>query len=254
MDKLINREVSWLAFNERVLQESLDRNTPLIERLRFLGIYSNNLDEFFRVRMATVNRMIELKNKFIEGFDGSPKLLLSELQKEIKHQRRKYDISYQRILKELEAHQIYHLNEKNIPSTFIPQLENYFQNELKQDIVPIILDKKRKFPRLVDKEIYLAVSMENSSTKKFRFALIQIPSAHPRFHTFEEHGKHYVVILDDIIRLFLNQIFAIFKFDKISAYTFKFTRDAELNLDDDISISMYDKMEESIKQRKKVSQ
>lgn len=251
MDKLINREVSWLAFNERVLQESLDKNTPLIERLRFLGIYSNNLDEFFRVRMATVNRMIELKNKYIEGFDGSPKLLLSELQKEIKNQRRKYDISYQRILKELEAHQIYHLNEKNIPAAFLPQLEDYFQNELKQDIVPILLDKKRKFPRLVDKEIYLAVSMENSTAKKFRFALIQIPSSHPRFYTIKENDKSYVLILDDIIRLFLNQIFALFKFDKISAYTFKFTRDAELNLDDDISISMYDKMEESIKQRKK---
>lgn len=251
MDKLINREISWLAFNERVLQESLDRNTPLIERLRFLGIYSNNLDEFFRVRMATVNRMIELQNKYIEGFDGSPKLLLGVLQKEIKSQRRKYDLAYQRILKELEAHHIYHINEQNIPSEFLPHLNDYFQNELKQDIVPIILDKKRKFPRLVDKEIYLAVSMENPNSNKFKFALIQIPSNHSRFHTLEQDGKKFVIILDDIIRLFLKQIFAIFKFDSINAYTFKFTRDAELNLDDDISISMFDKMEESIKQRKK---
>lgn len=248
---IINRELSWLSFNERVLQESLDRSNPIIERIRFLGIYSNNLDEFFRVRVANVNRMIQLKNKSVEGFEGSPKSLLSEIQYRIKKQRKAYELSYARVLKELEEHNIYHINEDQVFPEIKQKLDDFYYNELKQDIVPIILDKKRKFPRLQDKEIYLAVKMSNYKKDKPLYALIQVPSSHPRFLTFEVLDKNYVMLLDDVIRLYLKEVFSIFEFSSIQAYTFKFTRDAELNIDDDISISMYDKMEESIKQRKK---
>lgn len=251
MEELVNRELSWLSFNERVLQESLDRSTPLIERLRFLGIYSNNMDEFFRVRVANINRLISIKGQKMDGFNGSPKELLSTIQETVKKQRKIYDLSYQRLLKEMEEHGIYHINEETIPENIKEQLTGYYHEELKRDIVPIMLDKKHKFPRLQDKEIYLATRIINEKKGKARYALIQIPSAHPRFLTFKDENKSYVMLLDDVIRLYLHQIFSIFEFDSISAYTFKFTRDAELNLDDDISISMYDKMEESIKQRKK---
>ena len=251
MGKLVNRELSWLSFNERVLQESLDRSTPLIERFRFLGIYSNNMDEFFRVRVANINRLIALKDQKLDGFDGSAKELLNEIQETVKKQRKIFDLSYQRLLKEIEAHGVFHINEETIPEHIKEQLTEYYHEELKRDIVPIMLDKKHKFPRLQDKEIYLATSIVNDKKGKVRYALIQVPSAHPRFLTFKDEVKDYVILLDDVIRLFLTQIFSIFEFESISAFTFKFTRDAELNLDDDISISMYDKMEQSIKQRKK---
>ena len=249
MSNLYNRELSWLSFNERVLQESLDIHNPIIERLRFLGIYSNNLDEFFRVRVANLNRMLTINNNKIEGFNGTTKILLEKVHHTIKQQRKIYDISYQRLLTELEEHNIFHVNEKTVPEKFKPALQDYFNNELKQDIIPLILDKKRGIPRLLDKEIYLAIKILNP--KKNRFALIQVPNSHKRFHVLQDQNKTYIIILDDIIRLFLEQVFAIFEFQSIKAFTFKFTRDAELNIDDDISISMYDKMEESIKQRKK---
>lgn len=248
---MINRELSWLSFNERVLQESMDKSVPLIERLRFLGIYSSNLDEFFRVKVANINRMIAVKNQKVEGYSGTPKSLLGEVQKTIKSQRRFFDISYQRLLKEMEEHNIFHLNETNIPASIEDELFNHYNQVIKQDIVPIMLEKKRKFPRLRDKEIYLAVKLISGSKNKVRYALIQIPSQHERFITFQRDEITYVLILDDIIRLYLRQIFSIFEVKEAKAYTFKFTRDAELNLDDDFSVSMYDKMEETIKQRKR---
>lgn len=251
MKKLINRELSWLSFNERVLQESLNRDMPLIERLRFLGIYSNNLDEFFRVRVANLHRMMNIKNQRIDGFKGSTKDLLNVVQDTIKQQRRYYDISYQRLLKEMEEQGIYHFNEENIPEEIKDDLYKYYHEEIKQDIVPIMLEKKRKFPRLRDKEIYLAVKMECGEKKKLRYALIQVPSQHKRFITFQRGEKVFVILLDDVIRLFMKEVFAIFEVQDIVAYTFKFTRDAELTIDDDYSISMYEKMEESIEQRKR---
>ncbi len=251
MKKLINRELSWLAFNARVLQESLDRDVPLIERLRFLGIYSNNLDEFFRVRVANLHRMLEIKNQRIDGFKGSTKDLLNLVQDTIKQQRRYYDLSYQRLLKEMEDQQIYHFNEENIPEEIKEDLYRYYHGEIKRDIVPIMLEKKRKFPRLRDKEIYLAVKMECGEKQKVKYALIQVPSQHKRFISFEREDKVFVILLDDIIRLFMKEVFAIFEVQSIKAYTFKFTRDAELTIDDDYSISMYEKMEDSIEQRKK---
>lgn len=250
-EQLHNRELSWLSFNERVLQEAIDRKNPLLERIRFLGIYSNNLDEFFRVRVANLNRMISAGIKKVDGFDGSPKDLLITIQNVIKQQRKLYEATYQRILLDLEDHGVYHVNEKRVSDEFYAYLKNYFKTELKQDIVPLILDKKVKFPRLQDKEIYLSVRMFQSEKNKARFALIQVPSQHPRFITFKENDNISVILLDDVIRLFLKDIFNIFEFDQIEAHTFKFTRDAELDIDDDISVSMYDKMEESIEQRKK---
>lgn len=249
--KLINRELSWLSFNDRVLQESSNRDVPLIERLRFLGIYSNNLDEFFRVRVANLHRMMVIKNQRIDGFKGSAKGLLSEVQDTIKQQRRYYDLSYQRLLKEMEEQGIYHFNEENIPDEIKDDLYEYYHEEIKQDIVPIMLERKRKFPRLRDKEIYLAVKMECGEKRKVRYALIQVPSQHQRFITFHRGKKVFVILLDDIIRLFMKEVFAIFEVQSIVAYTFKFTRDAELTIDDDYSISMYEKMEDSIEQRKK---
>jgi polyphosphate kinase len=248
--ELINRELSWLSFNERVLQEALDEKVPLVERMRFLGIYSNNMDEFFRVRVANLRRMIQVNKKNIEGFDGSPAELYNAIRKAVMKQQLKFELAYQKIIRELEKDGIKQLDELTIDTVKAEEIAKYFHTKLKHSIVPIILDHKTPFPRLRDYAIYLAIKMLNKQGKK-RYALIQVPTDAPRFYRISEDEFEYVILLDDIIRLHLKDIFSIFQFDHIEAFTFKFTRDADLNLDDDISVSLIEKIEKSIKNRKK---
>jgi polyphosphate kinase len=246
---MINREISWLSFNERVLQEAQDSNTPLIERFRFLGIYSNNMDEFFRVRVANIKRMISTKRNEIQGFEGTAAELLEKIRKIVIAQQKDFESCYFNLITELEKEGIFQLRETNLSAIQKKELITYFHKELKHVIVPIILKTNAKFPKLRDKNIYLAVKMH--TTNKPIYALIQIPSNYPRFYRMSEEGKNYFILLDDIIRLNLEAIFPIFDFEKIEAYTFKFTRDAELNLDDDLSVSFVEKLEKSLKNRKK---
>lgn len=249
--ELINRELSWLAFNERVLQEAMDTKVPVVERMRFLGIYSNNLDEFFRVRVANIRRIIGVQKKQIAGFSGTPTELYNEIRKTVMKQQLKFESTYQQLLSELEKHSIFHVDDTNCSGTMLAELSNYFNTKLKHAIVPIILEKTTPFPRLKDSSIYLAVRMLSENKKTVKFALIKIPSEFPRFYRIKEGEKEYVLLLDDIIRLHLKNIFSIFTFDTVEAYTFKFTRDAELNLDDDLAFTLIEKIEKSLKQRKK---
>lgn len=249
---LINRELSWLSFNERVLQEALDEKVPLVERMRFLGIYSNNMDEFFRVRVANLRRLSLVNRKNVDGFDGNSLELYNQVRKIVLKQQLKFEIAYKAIVDELAKEGIFHLDEKSINETQLKELSNYFHTSLKHFILPIILDKKTPFPRLKDYSIYLAVKMTNPKGERIRYALIQVPTEFPRFYRISgKDGKEYVILLDDIIRLHLKSIFSIFTFNKIEAFTFKFTRDADLNLDDDLTISLIEKIEKSIKNRKK---
>lgn len=246
----INRELSWLAFNERVLQEAMDTKVPLVERIRFLGIYSNNLDEFFRVRVANLRRLIPIHKKPIDGYSGTPNELYNEIRKTVMKQQSKFELSYKNILEELVENNIFQIDESNIDDVMRAELYNYYNLTLKHAILPIILEKSTPFPRLKDSSIYLAVRMISENTK-IKFALIKIPSQFDRFYQIKKGDAEYVILLDDIIRLHLKNIFSIFDFDTVDAYTFKFTRDAELNLDDDISITLIEKIEKSLKQRKK---
>ena len=246
---MINRELSWLSFNERVLQEAQDKRVPLIERVRFLGIYSNNMDEFFRVRVANIKRMTTLKKVKIEGFEGGAESLLEEIRKTVIKQQKKFEETYLQLIVELGKKGIFQLNENNLKPEHRVELEKFFWNELRHDIVPILLKANSPFPKLRDKSIYLAVKMFTG--KKPQFALIEIPSKFPRFYQIKFARKHYFILLDDIIRLNLESVFNIFTFSKVEAYTFKFTRDAELDLDDDLSISFIDKIEKSLRNRKK---
>lgn len=249
---LINRELSWLAFNERVLQEALDSKVPLVEQMRFLGIYSNNLDEFFRVRVANIRRLVEVNKKHVSGFEGKPNELYNEIRKTVMKQQEKFVLAYKNIFKELAEENIFQLDELSVNKKQILELETYFNQTLKHAIVPIILDNKTLFPRLKDSSIYLAIKMySKEENEKVKFALIQIPSQFPRFYRIKDIQNEYVILLDDIIRLNLKNIFSIFNYKTIEAYTFKFTRDAELDLDDDITGSFIEKIEKSLKQRKK---
>ena len=248
--QLINRELSWLSFNERVLQEALDENVPLTERMRFLGIYSNNMDEFFRVRVANLRRMVQVGKKNVEGYKGSPAELYNDIRKIILKQQLKFEMAYKKIMAQFEKDNIFHLDDTTVTKDQLPELNQFYRNKLKHSIFPIILDKKTPFPRLRDYAIYLAVRITEKN-KKVKYALIQIPTDVPRFYRLKEKDKEFVILTDDIIRLHLEEIFAILPFVQIDAFTFKFTRDAELDLDDDLSVSLIEKIEKSIKNRKK---
>jgi polyphosphate kinase len=246
---LINRELSWLSFNERVLQEAMDPTVPLTERMRFLGIYSNNLDEFFRVRVANLKRIIEVKNEKVQGFKGTAEDLYIEIRKVVLKQQQLFENAYEQIKSEFQKDNIHFIDESACSTLELKELDDFFHEQLKHGIFPILLDKKRPLPKLRDYSIYLGVKIVSKT--KVRYALIQIPTEYSRFFILRKGEQTNVILLDDIIRLYLNEIFAVYQAEQIEAYTFKFTRDAELDLDDDLSLSFFEKIEKSLKQRKK---
>lgn len=246
---LINRELSWLSFNERVLQEAMDPTVPLTERMRFLGIYSNNLDEFFRVRVANLKRMIEVKNEKAQGFKGTAEDLYIEIRKVVLKQQQLFENAYEQIKSEFQKDNIHFIDESACTTLELKELDDFFHEQLKHAIFPILLDKKRPLPKLRDYSIYLGVKIVSKT--KVRYALIQIPTDYSRFFILRKGEQTNVILIDDIIRLYLNEIFAVYQAEQIEAYTFKFTRDAELDLDDDLSLSFFEKIEKSLKQRKK---
>jgi polyphosphate kinase len=250
--KYRNPELSWLSFNHRVLQESLDQRNPLLERIKFLGIYSNNLDEFFKVRVAGVKRLVAQKTKSVYGFSGTPSDLLDEIKLLVLKQQRLFELSYQKILRELGKQNIRLIDETNATDFHREEISFYFENEIKHLIMPILVDKKSKFPELHDDAIFLAVKLNYFDKNKVRYALIQIPPHVSRFFKLKEReGIRHLVILDDIIRMHLPDIFKIFTADSMEAYTFKFSRDAEIDLEETQVKSLVDRMNKGIKNRKK---
>jgi polyphosphate kinase len=246
---LINRELSWLSFNERVLQEAMDPSVPLTERMRFLGIYSNNLDEFFRVRVANLKRAIEVKNEKVFGFKGTAEELYVEIRKVVLKQQQLFELAYEGIKAEFQKDNIHFIDESACTDQELKELDEFFNEKLKHAIFPILLDKKRPLPKLRDYAIYLGIKIVSKA--KVRYALIQIPTDYSRFFILHKGEHTNVILIDDIIRLYLNDIFAVYQANHVEAFTFKFTRDAELDLDDDLSLSFFEKIEKSVKQRKK---
>jgi polyphosphate kinase len=248
-----NKEVSWLSFNERVIQEADNPNVPLIERIKFLGICSNNLDEFYRVRVATLNRLKELGKKAKKIIGDEPETVLEKITKIALHQHDRFSKILKEIRQELANENIFIIDETQLSETQGEFVINYFNVEVRPKLVPIMIDQVDKFPELKDRFIYLAISMsKNADKSKVKYALIEIPSdVLPRFLILPEQGtKKYIILLDDIIRFRLVDIFSTLPFDTFEAYTIKITRDAELDIDDDLSKSFLDKMNKSLKQRK----
>lgn len=248
--KTINRELSWLSFNARVLQEALDEKVPLIERFRFLGIYSNNLDEFFRVRVAGVRRMMDAKQKKVYGYDGTAEELYKEIRKVVLHQQELFESCYLELTQQLIKENIFFVDEQTITPPLTRALSSYYKEIFKHMLFPIILDKKATFPDLRDDAIYLAIKIHKKGLAN-RYAILQIPPGKARFHVINDGASSYFILADDIIRLHLSDIFSMLPYDKISAYTFKFTRDSELDLEDDVTQSYSEKIERSLKKRKK---
>lgn len=250
----INREISWLSFNERVLQEAEDPATPLFERIRFIGIFSNNLDEFFRVRVAAVRRMVDF-GRDEENLLGNltPKELHDKIQSVVIRQQQKVQTIFRDILDELKEDNIFLINEKDLNHRHGIFVKKYFYDKVLPNLVPIMLRKRNKFPYLRDRSVYLAVKLsKKSNPEDIAYALIRIPGISvPRFLVLPKIGKKkYVIMLDDVIRYCFNDLFFYFDYDVHEAFTLKITRDAELDIDDDISKSFVEKMTSSLKKRK----
>ncbi|MFW6310605.1 MAG: polyphosphate kinase 1, partial [Prolixibacteraceae bacterium] len=240
-ENFINREISWLSFNERVLQEAEDSNTPLFERIRFIGIFSNNLDEFFRVRVAAVRRMVDL-GKDEENLLGNltPGELHENIQSIVIEQQQKVQNIFIDILDELNKNNIYIINEKVLSHSQGIFVKKYFYEKVLPNLVPIMLSKKNKFPYLRDRSVYLAAKLsKKDDPSDFAYSLIRIPGRSvARFLVLPKEGKkNYIMLLDDVIRYCFDDLFFYFDYDVYEAYTIKITRDAELDIDDDISES-----------------
>ncbi|MDT8415056.1 MAG: polyphosphate kinase 1 [Flavobacteriaceae bacterium] len=264
-NQYINREISWLQFNDRVLQEAADKNMPLIERLRFIGIFSNNLDEFFKVRYATVKRIAmagkKIKNIMV-GYE--PKALMDEITQIVIHQQEESLRILEEIRVALKNENIYIINENQISTSQDEFIRNYFVNEVSPALVTIILNDLKALNIRTESAAYLAVKMvmkteqKQSGLKKLfhptkkdiQYALIEIPKSINRFVVLPDEGeKKFIIILDDLIRYNLKSIFNIFNYETLSAHMIKITRDAELDLDSDLSKSFVEKLSESIKGR-----
>jgi len=247
---IVNRDISWLSFNDRVLQEANDPSVPLMERLKFLGIVSSNRDEFFRVRVASIKRMVRLGKKGEELLGENPIQLLDSIQNIIVRQQEEFDDSFQRILSELERKGIFLLNENQLTKDQGAFVRDYFYEHVQPALVPILLDNLNEFPAMKDRSIYFLIMMQKAGSKT-KFALLEIPSdVISRFVVIPKESK-YIILLDDVIRYCLDDLFFNFDYDVIRAFTIKITRDAELDLEQDVTKSIVKKVSESIKNRRK---
>jgi polyphosphate kinase len=253
--KFIPRDISWLSFNERVFQEATDKTVPLIERMKFLGIFSSNLDEFFRVRVATLTRLAEVKKGVSEFTGEDPAKLLKQIRKKVLFQQQEVENVYNAIVKELASHKVYIVDEKNLNKEQSAFVLKYFHENVLPTLAPVMIETAPNFPYLNDKSIYFAVKLfrKGDVKKGVKYALIHIPTdVLPRFVVLPRQGEsRYIILLDNVIRFCLNEVFAVLEVDNAQAYTFKLTRDAELDIDQDLSKSIVEKIEKSVKDRKK---
>ncbi|MCV9934334.1 polyphosphate kinase 1 [Flavobacterium sp. LS1R47] len=250
--KYIDREKSWLAFNARVLQEAADISVPLLDRLRFLGIFSNNLDEFFRVRYAAIRRL-SLSGISGEKYLGgiSAQQLVKDITEIVIQQQSESLRILSNIEAELETENIFIITENEITKDQEEYLKNFFIEKLSPELVTIILNDLAEFPVLKDTLGYLAVRLEMNHTEEVRYAVIEIPKTINRFVVLPSHDdKNYIILIDDVIRHNLSSIFTIFDYKSVSAHMIKITRDAQLDIDSDLSKSMLEKIATSVKDRR----
>ena len=245
------KEISWISFNARVLQEANDPGVPLMQRIKFLGIYSSNLDEFFEIKVATLNRFAPLGKKAYPLIGGDPKKILAEIQDIMWTRHLEFDTCFSNIITELEKRNVFFMNEKNLNDEQKRFIKVYFNETVRPKIFPVMLGKNIVLPPLRDRSVYLMVKLSNSTEKKDQYSLIEVPSGLiPRFIVLPRDGeKKCVIFLDDVIRFGLSDIFSPFGYDTFEAYDIKMTRDAELDLGDDLGESLLNKVSKSLKKR-----
>ena len=257
-DRFIARDISWLSFNGRVLQEANDPTVPLNERIRFLGIFSNNLDEFFRVRVATLKRMAEFSDKkgHVHNIDliESPQAIIDEIQRIVLRQQNEFNRIWQNLNAELKTNKIFLIDDKKLSIEQRSFVKHYFDEVVRPYIIPLMIENVPELPYLRDKSLYLAIVMGNKTNAyDQKFSLIEIPSRSVgRFIELpSKPGTKNIILLEDLIRFNLPIIFSHFKFNKFEAHVFKITKDAEIDLDQEIGINFIDKISKGIKNRRK---
>ncbi|MBS1782322.1 MAG: polyphosphate kinase 1 [Bacteroidetes bacterium] len=252
--KTIVRDISWLAFNARVLQEANDPSNHVYDRLRFLGIFSNNLDEFFRVRVATLSRMARLVKPGRIHLEANPEKILQQIQHTVLSQQNEFDRIYADVINELKRQRIFIKNEDELNPEQKQFVTKYFEEKVRSQIVPLMLQSIPTMPLLRDKSIYLACMLGNTNNPILHlYALIEVPThILPRFIILpSKKATHDIILLEDIIRVNLQHLFAPFGFNRFLGYAIKVTRDSELDLDNDISGNIISELEKGLKNRKK---
>ena len=249
-NKYLNREISWLDFNARVLQEASDKKVPIIERLRFLGIFSNNLDEFFQVRYATVKRIAESEVDKFNGKNKNAINLLDQITSKVIKLQTKSSKILDSIQLSLKKEGIHFINENEVKQSQKEFLKDFFLREISPALVTIILSKRKKYD-FTDNKAFLITKM---SFKKHGdiHAIVEIPKNISRFVVLpKESKKQYIMLIDDIIRYHLKIIFSYYNYDSIDTHMVKITRDAEMDTDDiDMSKSYIKKISEYVRKRK----
>lgn len=247
----IEKELSWLSFNERVLQEAADKSNPLIERMRFLGIYSNNLDEFYKVRFAELKRRILISEE--QGTKGTSRHLLNKIQAKVLNAEQEFDNLYNDLLLEMARNQIFLINERQLSPNQQEWLRHHFKQQLRQHITPILIQHDTNLVQFL-KDDYTYLAVEIIRGQDTRYALLEIPSDKvPRFINLPAEPprrRKPMILLDNILRYCLDDIFTgFFDYDSLNAYSMKMTRDAEYDLVTEMESSLLELMSSSLKQR-----
>ncbi len=255
--QFIQRDISWLSFNARVLQEANDPSVPLRERIRFLGIFSNNTDEFFRVRVATLKRMDEYaeKRKRLNMYmEENPLHILDQIHTIVLRQQTEFNRIWEGILQELNDDHIFLKDETHLDEAQQAFVRHFFDEQVRSNVIPLMIETVQHLPYLRDKSIYLGVVMRKKlDAYQQKYALIEIPvTAVGRFVLLPAPpGEHHIILLEDVIRFNLPYIFSYFGFDYFDAHVFKITKDAEIDLDQDVSTTFVEKIEKGLKNRRK---
>ncbi len=252
IEKYINRDVSWLSFNYRVLQEAKDQTVPLLERIKFLAIYSSNLDEFFRVRVAQHRNLLRINKKTKRELEYNPREVLKSIHKIVNKQQEEFSrIFIEEVIPELREHNIFILRRLELDKEQKEFVENYFRENLLPFVQPVILVKDKIRIFLNNAALYLAISLvsKENYTHKTEYAIVKIPSDYlPRFIELpSKNGRHELIMLDDIVRQTVSWLFP--GYDIVDTYSIKLTRDAELYIDDEFSGNLIQKVKESLQKR-----
>jgi polyphosphate kinase len=250
------RDITWLGFNARVLQEAMDETVPLHLRIRFLGIFSNNLDEFFRVRVAGLKRALELKDKLaVETFFDKPQRILDKINKIVIKQQEDFEKTWDKIQEEMAEQKVFIKTPKKLTEKQKEFVKKYFDEEVESNVIPILLHDHVQLPYLREKSLYLGIAMRRKDWKfGTKFAIIEVPAkANGRFVILptEKPEETDIMLLEDVIAFNLPHIFSYFGYDDFKANSFKVTKDAEFDLDNDIRTSFVEKIEKGIKSRRK---
>lgn len=255
--RYVERDISWMYFNQRILLEAAKKQVPLLERLGFLGIYSNNLDEFFRVRVATLNRIIECEAKEVRKEKATAEAVFKQINKLNTVYTRQFEETFRSVVADLESETIYLLTDDQLTDEQKEYIRGFYKNKLNGSTFPLYFSQMKQVGELADSDIYLAIrlSYKGASGKNRRkeYALLEVPVG--RFGRFirlpDKEGRICLMFLDDVIRYCLPLIFVGKAYDRYEAYTFKFTRDAEMEIDNEIRSSVLDKVAKGVKSRKK---